>query len=96
MYTLFIDKQETKSWPDDVVDGPPPQESQCKEKMDETTYFYNIISLKKDGNEVQKLEEPTCEITYGKDNYCPKTNSQEFPTTKKSGLVQRSIEILRL
>ena len=62
----------------------PPNESQCKEKMDETTYFYNIISLKKDGNQVQKLEEPTCEITYGKDNYCPKTISQEFPTTKKS------------
>ncbi|XP_078309678.1 uncharacterized protein LOC111106160 isoform X2 [Crassostrea virginica] len=36
----------------------------------------------KDGDQVQKLEEPTCEITYGQENYCPKTNSQEFPTKK--------------
>ena len=50
----------------------------------------------KDGDQVQEWEEPTCEIKYGQDNYCPKTNSQEFPTTKKSGLVQRSIEILGL
>ena len=50
----------------------------------------------KDRDQVQEWEEPTCVITYGQDNYCPKTKSQEFPTTKKSGLVQRSIEILRL
>ena len=61
----FVDKQEKKVgqtmwW---IV---PPHESQCKEKMDETTNFYNIISLKKDGKQVQKLEEPTYEITYGK------------------------------
>ena len=35
-----------------------------------------------DGDQVQKLEEPTCEITYGHENYCPKTNSKEFPKKK--------------
>ena len=52
--------------------------------------------MNKDGDQVQKLEEPTCEITYGQENYCPKTTSQEFPTRKETGLVQRSIELLRL
>nr|XP_022296421.1 uncharacterized protein LOC111106160 [Crassostrea virginica] len=32
--------------------------------------------------EVQNLEKPTCEITNGQENYCPKTNSQEFPKKK--------------
>ena len=39
-----------------------------------------------------QLEEPTCEITYGQENYCPKISSQEFQTTKETGLVQRSID----
>ena len=42
----------------------------------------------KDGDKLQKSEEPTCEFTNGQENFCPKSTSQEFPTTKKTGLVQ--------
>ena len=54
------------------------------------------VKTNKDRDQVPKLEKPTCKITYGQENYCHETNSQEFPTTKKSGSVQRSIEIPRL
>ena len=36
----------------------------------------------KDGDQLPKSEEPTCEFTNGQENYCPKPNSQEFPTKK--------------
>ena len=36
----------------------------------------------KDGDQLPKSEEPTCNITYGQENYCPKTTNKEFPTKK--------------
>ena len=36
----------------------------------------------KEGDQQPKSEEPTCEFTNGQENFCPKTNSQEFPTKK--------------
>ena len=36
----------------------------------------------KDVDRVQKLEEPTGEVTNIQEKFCPKTNSQEFPTKK--------------
>ncbi|XP_078309671.1 uncharacterized protein LOC144618048 [Crassostrea virginica] len=49
----------------------------------------------KDGDQLQKSEEPTCEFTNGQENFCPKTNNQEFPATKKTGLVQRNTKIIK-
>ena len=49
----------------------------------------------KDGDQLQKSEEPRCEFTNGQENFCPKTNNQEFPATKKTGLVQRNIKITK-
>nr|XP_022297136.1 uncharacterized protein LOC111106663 isoform X2 [Crassostrea virginica] len=36
----------------------------------------------KDGDQLPKSEEPTCEFTNIQEKFCPKTNSQEFPTKK--------------
>ena len=36
----------------------------------------------KDGDQLPKSEEPTCEFTNIQEKFCPKTNSQEFPTEK--------------
>ena len=66
----------------------------CKGKVKKGINTY-VDEAKTNGDQVQKVEEPTCEITYGHENYCPKTNSKEFLTTKQTGLVQRTIEILR-
>ena len=50
----------------------------------------------KDGDQVQNLEELTCNITYGQENYCPKTNSQEIQTTKKTDLGNGTMNITQV
>ena len=43
----------------------------------------HVHEVKTNKDQVPKLEKPTCKITYGQENYCHKTNSQEIPTMKR-------------